>query len=130
MHTLKIVLNGGMTMRRVLTTVALSLSILALGASTLLRAADDDKKMTIKDVMKLHKDKLHEKFQKGEASKEEKQKLLEGYEALLKNKPPKGEEKAWKEKAEALVKAVKADDKDAYKTAVNCQKCHSAHKPN
>lgn len=95
-----------------------------------LRAADEAKpKFTIKEVMKLHKDKLNEKFAKGEASKEEKQKLLEGYEALVKNKPPKGDEKDWKEKTEALVKAVKADDKEAYKKAVTCGACHSAHKP-
>ena len=94
-----------------------------------LRAADEKPKFTIKEVMKLHKDKLNEKFSKGEATKEEKEKLLEGYEALVKNKPPKGEEKDWKEKTEALVKAVKADDKEAYKKAVNCGACHSAHKP-
>lgn len=92
-------------------------------------AADDAKpKYTIKEVMKLHKDKVHEKFSKGEASKEEKQKLQEGYEALVKNKPPKGDDKSWKEKTEALVKAVKDDDKDAFKKAVNCGGCHGAHK--
>lgn len=99
------------------------------------RAADDkDKpKYTIKEVMKLHaKEKLHEKFIKGEATKEEKQKLLEAYEAMGKNKPPKGDEKSWKEKCDALVKAVKEDEKDkdkeAFKKAVNCKACHEAHK--
>lgn len=93
------------------------------------RAADDDKpKFTIKEVMKNHKDKLHEKYQNGQATKEETEKLLEGYEALAKNKPPKGDAKAFKEKADALVKAVKDDDKDAYKKAVNCMACHSAHR--
>jgi hypothetical protein len=94
-----------------------------------LRAADDEKpKYTIKEVMKNHKDKLHEKFQKGETTKEETKKLLEGYEALLKSKPPKGDEKDWKAKSEALVKAVKDDDKAAYKKAVDCKACHDAHK--
>lgn len=94
-----------------------------------LRAADEEKpKFTIKEVMKLHKEKLNEKFAGGTASAEEKKQLLEGYEALLKNKPPKGDEKSWKEKSEALVKAVKADDKDAFKKAVNCGACHSVHK--
>ena len=106
-------------------------AVFALFAGLLLanlRAADDEKpKYTIKEVMKNHKDKLNEKFEKGEASTEEKKKLLEGYEALLKNKPPRGDEKDWKEKAEALVKAVKDDDKDAYKKAVNCKACHDAH---
>jgi hypothetical protein len=94
-----------------------------------LRAADEKPKFTVKEVMKLHKEKLNEKFIKGEATKEEKEKLLEGYEALVKNKPPKGEEKDWKEKTEALVKAVKADDKKAYEKAVNCGACHKEHKP-
>ncbi len=94
-----------------------------------LRAADDDKpKMTIKEVMKLHKEKLHEKFQKGDATKEEKQKLLEAYEAMVKNKPPKGDEKDWKKRGDALIKAVKDDDKEAFKKAVNCKECHDAHK--
>jgi hypothetical protein len=94
------------------------------------RAADEDKpKFTVKEVMKLHKDKLNEKYQNGNATEEEKKKLLEGYEALVKNKPPKGDAAAWKTKTEALVKAIKDDDKDAYKKAVNCAGCHSAHKP-
>jgi cytochrome c553 len=114
-------------MKRVCAIVAvLAVGGVMLGSSL---AADDAKpKYTIKEVMKLHKDKLHEKFQKGEASKEEKEKLLEGYEALLKNKPPKGDESSWKEKCEALVKAVKDDDKDAFKKAVSCGGCHGAHK--
>lgn len=114
-------------MKRVCAILAIvAVSGLLLGNS---RAADDAKpKFTIKEVMKLHKDKVHEKFQKGEASKEEKAKLLEGYEALVKNKPPKGDDKSWKEKTEALVKAVKDDDKAAYKKAVMCGGCHGAHK--
>jgi translation initiation factor IF-3 len=96
---------------------------------SLLSAADDAKpKYTIKQVMKFHKDKLHEKLEKGEASKEEKQMLLEGYESMLKLKPPKGDEADWKTKCEALIKAVKDDDKVAYKKAYNCGACHSAHK--
>jgi hypothetical protein len=94
-----------------------------------LQAADEKPKYTIKEVMKFHKDKLNEKFSNGTATKEEKEKLLEGYEALVKNKPPKGDEKDWKTKTEALVKAVKDEDKDAYKKAVNCGACHGAHKP-
>jgi len=93
-----------------------------------LQAADEKPKYTIKEVMKFHKEKLNEKFANGTASKEETTKLQEGYEAMLKAKPPKGDEKAWKEKCEALIKAVKDGDKDAYKKAVNCGACHGAHK--
>ncbi len=92
-------------------------------------AEDKDKpKFTIKEVMKLHKEKLHEKFLEGKASKEEKEKLISAYEALAKNMAPKGDEKEWTAKSEALVKAVKADDKDAFKKAVACKTCHDAHK--
>jgi hypothetical protein len=95
-----------------------------------LGAADEDKpKMTIKEAMKLHKDKINEKFANGTASDEEKKKLQEAYEAMGKNKPPKGDEKEWKAKCDALVKAVKDNDKDAFKKAVNCAGCHGAHKP-
>lgn len=92
-------------------------------------ADDKDKpKYTIKEVMKLHKEKLHEKFAEGKASKEDKEKLIEAYEAMGKNPAPKGDAKEWKAKADALVKALKDDDKDAFKKAVNCGACHGAHK--
>jgi hypothetical protein len=112
--------------KRVITAAA----IVCYLAFTIARAAEEEEpKLTIKDVMKLHKAKLNEKFAAGKASKEEKQKLQEGYEALLENKPPKGDEDAWKEKVEALIAAVKDDDKEAYVKAVNCAACHGAHKP-
>jgi hypothetical protein len=113
-------------MLRVMTAAAVTCVVVLMLAEV--RAAEEKATMSIKDVMKLHKDKLNEKFAEGKATKEEKQKLQEGYEALLKNKPPKGDEKDWKEKAEALVKAVKDDDTDGYKKAVNCKACHDAHK--
>lgn len=111
-----------------------SCAVVALVAGwslSLLSAADDAKpKYTIKEVMAFHsKDKLNEKFGKGEATKEEKQKLLEGYESMLKVKPPMGDEADWKKKCEALVKAVKDDDKEAYKKAVSCGACHTPFKP-
>lgn len=116
-------------MRRVVPIVAVAASLAAGGTLPLLRAADEKPKYTIKEVMKFHKEKLHEKYQKGEASKDDRQKLLDGYESMLKLKPPRGDEQAWKEKCEALIKAVKADDKNAYKKAVNCAACHKDHKP-
>jgi hypothetical protein len=111
--------------------VSCAIVALVAGVSvSLLSAAEEEKKpkYTIKEVMKFHKDKIHEKFSKGEATKEEKEKLLEGYESMLKLKPPKGDEKEWKEKCEALVKAVKDDDKDGLKKAVDCGACHGKFK--
>lgn len=92
--------------------------------------ADDKPKYTIKEVMKLHNkdNQLHTKFIEGKISKEDKEKLTEAYEAMGKNKPPKGDEKDWKAKSDALVKAIKDDDKAAFKKAVDCKGCHSAHK--
>ena len=109
-----------------------SCAVVALVAGwslSLLSAADDAKpKYTIKEVMKFQKDeKLVDKFKKGEISKEEKAKLLDGYEAMLKHKPPKGDEKEWKEKVEGVVKAIKDGDKDAFGKATNCGACHGAH---
>lgn len=106
----------------------LLLAMVACMACISAYAADEKPKVSIKDAMKLHKDKLHEKFQNGTASKEETDKLREAYEAMGKQKPPKGDEKAWKEKCDALVKAVKDGDKDGFKKAVNCGGCHGAHK--
>lgn len=114
-------------MKRMVAAAVFAVALGTLFANV--RAADEKPKYTIKEVMKArNKDKLHEKFQKGELSKEDKQTLLEGYEAMLKSKPPKGDEKDWKEKCEALVKAVKDDDKDGLKKAMDCKACHSAHK--
>jgi hypothetical protein len=108
-----------------------SIAVFALVAvwSVSMLSAADDPKYKIKDVMGWFKnDKLNDKFPKGEASKEEIEKLKEGFDSMLKIKPPKGDEKDWKEKVEALAKAVKDDDKDGFKKAVNCMNCHSAHR--
>lgn len=114
-------------MRRVVPLAILAIAVVA-GGTLSLRGADD-KKMSISDVMKArNKDKLHEKFSKGETSADEKKTLLEGYEAMAAAKPPKGDEKSWKEKTDALVKAVKDDDKDGLKKAVNCKSCHDVHR--
>ena len=112
----------------VVSGLVVSLAACWMVAVAIAQDKEEKPKYTIKEVMKLHKDKLHEKFQDGKASKEDKEKLIEAYEALGKNKPPKGDEKEWKSKAEALVKAMKDDDVAAFKKAVNCGACHGAHK--
>jgi uncharacterized protein with ATP-grasp and redox domains len=106
-------------------------AIVALGAAaftSVFAAYDDKPKYTIKEVMKLHKEKLHEKVIKGGASKEEKEKLREAYEEMGKNDPPKGDKDEWKKRSETLAKAVKEDDTKALETAVKCGDCHKAHK--
>jgi hypothetical protein len=95
-------------------------------------AQEAQPKYTIKEVMKAAhaKGKLRDKVANGMANDEEKKQLVEYYEALSKNKPPKGDETSWKEKTAALLKAAKdaqAGNVDALKM-VNCQGCHQAHK--
>jgi predicted secreted protein len=117
-------------------TVALAATLAVLWCSG--NALSADPKYSIKEVMKLaHSGKpaLCTKAVQGKATPEEKKQLLELYEALAANKPPRGSEQAWKERTTALVEAAKAlvaNDKDAiakYKKALNCAGCHKEHKP-
>lgn len=95
-------------------------------------------KYKIKEVMKkCFADggaKLCGKVAGGTATAEEKKELVECFTALAANKPPKGDEKSWKEMTGALVAAAKecAEDKeggpDKLKKAANCKGCHTAHK--
>ncbi|MFM7818257.1 MAG: hypothetical protein ACKPGI_14975 [Verrucomicrobiota bacterium] len=117
-------------------TILTALLIALTGALSPL-LADNAQGYSIKDVMKaLHKgdDALCKKIAKGEGSKEEFRTLVNYYSALPKTEPPKGDAKAWREKANALLDAAKALEAgkpgalDQFKAAVNCKACHSAHK--
>ena len=102
----------------------------------LLATAQDDKpKYTIKEVMqKAHKGGLMKKVASGQGTKEDAQQLVEMYNALGKNKPPKGEAASWEEKTKALIAAAQdvVDGKQGagprLQQAANCMACHSAHK--
>jgi hypothetical protein len=92
-------------------------------------------KYTIKEVMKTaHKGGLMKKVAEGKASADEKKQLLEFYEALAANKPPKGDEAEWKVKTSAILAAARAaaeGDEAAGKKlndTVKCMDCHQAHK--
>ena len=98
---------------------------------------EKDGEVPIKEVMKkahTGKPSLLAKVQSGKASDEEKKMLLELYTALSKNKPPKGDEDAFKKRTEAMVEAAQAavdGKKEAgklLKKAVNCKECHMNHK--
>ena len=108
--------------------------MLALGV---LLGATQDKPKDIKEVMAVaHKGKesIVEKIKAGSASDDDKKKLVGLYEALSGFKPPKGDEKSWKDKTDALLAAAKevADKKDGavdkLKKASDCKACHSVHK--
>jgi len=97
--------------------------------------AQDDKKVAIKEVMKVAmKGKLYEKVANGEASEEEKKKLAGLFAALHENMPPKGEQSSWDSKTKALVDAAndvlagKEGAGQKLKDAANCMACHSAHR--
>ncbi len=123
-------------MRRVYPIALLSLAVITGGIISVLRAADEKPKYTIKDVMKEHKKgALKDKVIDGKATPEEKKKLVEMYEAMGKDKPPRGEAANWKKLNDALIKAAKEVEAgkeggaDALKKAVNCTECHKDHKP-
>jgi hypothetical protein len=102
------------------------------------QAADDAKpKYSIEDVMKKGmkgKPSLCAKVAQGKAGKEDQQKLLEMFQDLGKNKPPKGDEGDWKKRTNALVSAAKdvvegkAGAGKALQKAANCKACHELHK--
>lgn len=119
-----------------LLAAALLVALAAMTADTLIRADDDDKpKTTTKEVMKrAMKNGLSKKVASGKGSDAEKKELLELFQAMAKNDPPKGDAESWKEKNAALVKAatdiVKGEPGagPALIKAADCKGCHGKHK--
>jgi hypothetical protein len=113
----------------------LALLALTLSGWLVLSQAEDKPKYTVKEVMvKAHKDPLFKTVTGGQATKEQKELLVEYYTALTLNKPTKGTAKSWKDKTDALLKDAKAvagGDANATKALAksgNCKACHDAHK--
>jgi hypothetical protein len=113
--------------------VALAFGWAALGM--VIGAEEEKPKHTIKATMKAaHKGGLMKKVADGKATDEEEKLLIEHYEALAANKPPKGDAEAWKTKTAALIAAAKdaAAGKEgggaALQKAANCMACHRDHK--
>jgi hypothetical protein len=102
--------------------------------------ADEKPKFTIKEIMqKAHNGGLLNTIKDGKGTKADKDRLLELYTELGKNRPPRGTEAAWKQKCDAIVAAAKelalAKNEAAVKPAidklsmaVDCQACHSVHR--
>ena len=104
----------------------------------LLRADAKKPKHTVSDVLKaVHKgeDNIGKRVARGEASTEDLAKMLEYYESLPANEPPRGPKDSWAAKTSQLLsaaRAVKAGTPgalDQYKQASNCKACHNTHKP-
>ena len=100
--------------------------------------APEKPKYDLAEIMnKGHKgnDSLLKKVTTGKATADETKKLVEYYKALVLHAPPKGDEKSWKEKTNALLKASEAvaAKKDGsvatLEKAANCRACHTAHRP-
>lgn len=103
------------------------------------RAADEAKpKYEIEEIMeKAHKppkSSLFVQVKNGKATAAQKKQLLELYEELAKNKPPKGSPEDWKKRTSALVKSAKdvVNEKEGARQelakAANCGACHKVHK--
>ena len=122
-------------------TAALVVALLAVGSLAWQANAAASSEDAIKEFMKeCHKapkgvDPACKKAVDGKASPEEIKKLVAGYKMLAAAKPPKGEMDSWKDKTSKLYAASQKLAKGgteaaaAYKEAVNCKACHSAHKP-
>src|SRR5262249_50614848 len=111
-------------------------AVAGLGVSWLGSSAQEKPKDAIKDVMQqAHKAGLLKTVLAAQANKEQREMLAEMYTALTQNKPPRGDEKSWKEKTEVLATAATALAKDAndkeamntLKKSINCMECHTAH---
>ena len=115
---------------------ALAAAAIAFSATAGRAAADDHE--IIEEAMKggfKGDDSLVKKVVGGKATKEEMAKLKEYCDALVKVKPPVGDEASWKEKTEAMAKAMaavvagEADATKAFEKASNCKACHEVHRP-
>jgi hypothetical protein len=121
-------------MRRLIVAVTLSLGMVIVALDC--PAGQDKPKFTISEVMQqAHKGGLLKKVQEGKANDEDAKLLVDYYKALTLNKPPMGDEAAWKKQTEAMLAAAKllADGKKdegiaALKKEVNCAKCHKMFK--
>ena len=108
-----------------------------LGSATHVAAAlgAAEPKYSIKEVMKeAHKSGLLKKVNGGDASADEKKKLLDLYVSMWASKPPKGDINSWKKKAgdaiaaAAMVYLGEDGGNEALKKATACGGCHKPHK--
>ncbi len=114
------------------------LAAVSVGLVAPAKAADEKPKYTIEEVMKkIHKPKNDNVFGRivgGKGTAEDKKLMVEYYESLPLNKPPKGDQKEWEKRTQAVLAAAKAVEKggDAkavatLKAAANCKECHDLH---
>jgi mono/diheme cytochrome c family protein len=122
----------------------LTMLVLGLAFTAIAVAQEGDEakpEMTVEEVMEtVHMAPEGEKtllaiVLEGNATQEQKQKLLDAYINMAENDPPMGELQDWRVKTytilrEAAKVAVGRKGAEAgLKTATNCAACHKAHKP-
>ena len=121
-------------MKRVICVAVLAAAVVVGGR--LVAQEKGKAKYPIKTIMeKAHKggqSSLRNKVVSGKASKEDLNMLVELYEELGKNTPPKGDKAAWKKKTEAVLEAarkVKAEPTDqvARQTLAKVTTCMACH---
>ena len=112
-----------------------ALALIATATVMPLTVAEDGK--AIKKAMKegfKPKSGIFHSVVAGDASADDKKKLLALVTDMAKEMPPKGDEASWKEKTSALIQASqdvvagKEGSIDNLKKAGNCKACHSVHK--
>jgi len=110
--------------------------VLGLVVGLALVRADDTPKYSIKDVMKMaHKGdaSLYKKVLSGDASKDDKAKLVELYTALAADHPKVNDDDDWKMRTQAMLAAAQdiqsgKDSTAALKKAAACGECHKNHR--
>ena len=128
------------TMQRKITVwaAAATLGLTTIGVSLSMAADKDSEIATVmKKAYKGSKNppvaSLTKKAIDGKATKDELASLLEYNKTLVKQTPPKGEQKDWDDRTAALVKATEAlasgdaTASAALKTAADCKACHKLH---
>lgn len=95
-----------------------------------------EEKPSIKQIMKdAFKGDLLRKVGTGQASDQEKAKLLSYAKFMAEQSPPKGDADSWEMKTKAFIEAAQAavDGKEdaaaLLKKSTNCKACHGPHKP-
>jgi hypothetical protein len=121
--------------RLLLIFLGLAVSGMAINAAW---AADDAGHPPIKEIMKKAFKKpmeLQKRVVKGVADAAETKELLNLFQSLAAQSPPRGEQDSWQEKTGLLVEAAQAavageaDAGTRLRKAANCAACHKIHKP-
>ena len=99
-------------------------------------AEGPDDAFSIKQVMQLaHENRLYRELLKEKVDPAVAERLGRLYESLSKQSPPKGDEESWRERTTALLESTRkvvagdADGPGEFRRAVNCNSCHSRHRP-